>query len=316
MAMAEIQSQIERLHPEQQQHFYEYSAQSLACLMEHAWHKANEEERECIVPAGASLLRAMLAVAARRRHAKPRPKLKFQPNLALYLADSACIDESMDVFIRSAPRMEKWLRRTIADCIRMAESHAVSEEQARSRFICRLRETIAWCAERIKYSNAKAVLRSEALGNELRAAAEEFEPDDLWASRWMIVSVVHRRAQLLQAKARRAEFPVAGGLSGGRLLLHFLDCSNHNGITADETEGFLDNSDTPPWDTWVDIVQAGESDQEILVAWMPGDFVSLAQRAIDVECIGMLMWADSPPASMPFPESSIPRWLRDIAVGR
>lgn len=137
----------------------------------------------------------------------------------------------------------------------------------------------------------------------------------------MINKVVDSRSQLL--KSARVLAPESEiDLAGGRLLIHFLDESNHNGLTADITSYYLDNNDTPPWDTWVQTFIPESSSQQtphtipsvytFLVSWVPTDFLEAVNEATEAECIGMLMWADEPRTwNKPLDyANSIPSWLQ------
>jgi hypothetical protein len=114
-------------------------------------------------------------------------------------------------------------------------------------------------------------------------------------------------------------------LGGGRLLIHFLGESNHNGLTADITSCYLDNNDTPPWDTWVQALvpeswvhqspDAVPSVYPFLISWVPPEFVEAVNEATESECVGMLMWADAPRRwnGPPNYADSIPEWLEQLS---
>lgn len=127
----------------------------------------------------------------------------------------------------------------------------------------------------------------------------------------------------------------------GRLLVCAYDYTNHNGATAKETEYFLDEHDVPPWDSWVGEVRGlgsasasgtwggtwpptlgstlGEAppNQGLLVCWIPAEFMANVERGLEVECIGMLCWADTPVrggAAGPDFDSVVPSWLTALAL--
>jgi hypothetical protein len=117
------------------------------------------------------------------------------------------------------------------------------------------------------------------------------------------------------------------------------DYTNHNALTERETDGYFDEHDNPPWDTWVCEVPclSGESskpgygeswppnigsilDHEgpfevILATWVPKIFVAAVDRAIAVECVGMLLWAGSEYPESPLApkyKEVLPLWLQEL----
>ena len=191
-------------------------------------------------------------------------------------------------------------------------------------FIKRLHETIAWCAPRVNVSTPKHCLRSAQFRPDYEFSSEPEYDVDLWADIRMINKVVNSRSQLLT--------PVTPlltdgdiDLGGGRLLIHFLGESNHNGLTADISSHYLDNNDTPPWDTWVQAFipeslahqspDAVPSVFAFLISWVPPEFLNVVNEATESECVGMLMWADAPrrweePTDY---ANSIPAWLEQLS---
>ena len=186
-----------------------------------------------------------------------------------------------------------------------------------------LHETIAWCGPRVNINDPKYCLRSVQLRPDYEFSSRPEDDVDLWADLNMINKVVASRSQLLSPTR---PLPVGSGndLAGGRLLIHFLDESNHNGLTADLTSYFLDNNDTPPWDTWVhafvpepltcESPNAVPSVYAFLISWVPPEFLKVVHEATEAECVGMLMWADAPRRweEPPHHSDSIPVWLRQL----
>jgi len=187
-------------------------------------------------------------------------------------------------------------------------------------FIKRLHETIAWCAPRVNINAPKHCLRSAQLRPDYEFDSEPDYDVDLWADIQMINKVVDLRSQFLT--------PVLTGrdidLAGGRLLIHFLGESNQNALTADITSCYLDNNDTPPWDTWVQAFVPDEWARQspdavpsvfpFLISWVPPEFLGTVNEATESECVGMLMWADAPrrwdgPLNY---ADSIPEWLEGL----
>jgi hypothetical protein len=198
--------------------------------------------------------------------------------------------------------------------------HAVPQD-----FVKRLHETIAWCAPRVNISNPKHGLRSAQLRPDYEFSSDPDYDVDLWADIPMINQVVDSRSQLLTrapVTPPLAERDI--DLGGGRLLLHFLGESNHNGLTAHLTSFYLDNNDTPPWDTWIQAFipdawanQPPDEPQTVftfLISWVPPEFLNAVDEATESECVGMLMWADAPRCwNEPWDKAnSIPAWLEQL----
>ena len=191
-------------------------------------------------------------------------------------------------------------------------------------FIKSLHETIAWCAPRVNINSPKHCLRSAQFRPDYEFSSEPEYDVDLWADIRMINKVVDSRSQFLTATARLTERDL--DLGGGRLLIHFLGESNHNGATAEITSNFLDNNDTPPWDTWVQVFipeacalqspDAVPTEYPFLISWVPREFLETVDEATECECVGMLMWADAPrrfDGGLVDYADSIPAWLEQLS---
>jgi hypothetical protein len=93
------------------------------------------------------------------------------------------------------------------------------------------------------------------------------------------------------------------GLVGGRLLIYRPDATFADALAHDETFGFFDKWDAPPWDTWVwyedQASFVGCSVVEgYLVCWIPDVFEELAEAGIEAQPYGAIVWADQ--AEAPF----------------
>ena len=177
---------------------------------------------------------------------------------------------------------------------------------ARFELLKSLNETVCWCRSRVDVTNPKYCLRSD----ELRPPAEfgrpqEREPHedvDIMVEERFVIHVLQERTRLLDESNRGSR--VHGPPSAeGRLLAHFVGHSNHNNLTADYSGGYFDFWDTPPWDTWVHWVDQ----EDLLVSWVPPEFVNIVAKAISIEVCGMLTWVDEErPDSL---YHKIPAWL-------
>jgi hypothetical protein len=193
----------------------------------------------------------------------------------------------------------------------------MNEHHAPDGFLRSLAETIAWCEPRVNVTDSKRCLRSTDLKPCYRVYHGPDEDGDVWVDLAMIAEVEVKRSALL-TRWRGAPVAPSTDFAGGRLLLHLIEQSNHNGLTADETSYFLDNNDTPPWDTWVQGYEPGSGSYPFLISWVPPEFIAKIQAAIEVECMGMLGWADCPEAwsGRWFDSASVPSWLRELSASR
>lgn len=72
----------------------------------------------------------------------------------------------------------------------------------------------------------------------------------------------------------------------GKILVFEIDLTTHDGAPAFESEGFVDNSDIPPVDTWFFITT------NHLYCWIPTLFIGKMQSAIDVEILESYRWLE------------------------
>ena len=193
-----------------------------------------------------------------------------------------------------------------------------------ANFRKKLHETIAWCTPRVNVNNPKYCLRSAQLRPNYDFSSQANEDVDLWADIEMINNVSDSRS-LLSSGGNDALREPDIDLAGGRLLIRFLGQSNHNGLTADITSYYLDDNDTPPWDTWVQAFvpeslahqspDSVPSEYAFLISWVPPEFLKAVDEATEAECVGMLMWADAPRRweRPPNYADSIPVWLQELS---
>lgn len=80
----------------------------------------------------------------------------------------------------------------------------------------------------------------------------------------------------------------------GRILVVEYGSNIPDGAVEIETAGFFDEFDLPPLDTWF-YHGYSEPERGILFAWIPEQFVDLAQLAIDVQFMDILHWFVAPP---------------------
>ena len=156
--------------------------------------------------------------------------------------------------------------------------------QALRDFKRRLAQTIFWCTTRPDTTNPESCFRTPALRPSL------FEENRFH----MVDRVVRGREAWGGEEIREAKIPDA--LGGGRLLIYFPDSNLCCGAAEQQTDGFFDVDNVPPWDTWVLYWEDEEKNVdsfagEYLIAWVPPAFVELANEGINVnpeECIKWL----------------------------
>lgn len=208
-------------------------------------------------------------------------------------------------------------------------------------FAAQLAETIEWCRGRAIIDDPQHCLRSSNLQPEL--GPYDGSVTALWVNPEMVEGVVQRRKRLLRARGWDGSHGLPA-IQDGRLLLCAYEYTNHNGATACDTSGFFDDHDAPPWDTWIGEV-AGLTGHDtpgtwggtwpptlrstlsmgkepphsgLLACWIPPAFIDAGQRALAVECVGMLCWAGVPIESGgagPRFDHVVPEWLVRFAGG-
>ncbi len=167
------------------------------------------------------------------------------------------------------------------------------------KFATALRETIAWSTPRVDADNPRWCLRSE----ELRPPHDDWEENNpgVFNCPEYIQHVTTTRSRLLAN-----HIPVSAPTdSAGQLLLVDYNITNHNEATEDESNGFFDWADNPPWDLWV-----CESDDK-LICWIPAVFVDVVNRSMQVECMDMLHWVTPENARLGWH----PEWMVDSTNG-
>jgi len=108
-----------------------------------------------------------------------------------------------------------------------------------------------------------------------------------------VADLAEQRATLLREQG--AAIAESGdSLAGGRLLLYEPDLNLADGAAALESGGFFDVDNTPPWDTWVDVVPlAAPPPRLCLVSWVPPQMIAVAARGALVNPEGCIYWAET-----------------------
>jgi hypothetical protein len=79
-------------------------------------------------------------------------------------------------------------------------------------------------------------------------------------------------------------------LGTGRLLVWERDTTIDDGAGQAMTHGYLDESDMPPWDTWIAYVDGAADSAGYLVSWVPDPFVTSVDEAVATNAYGALYW--------------------------
>lgn len=176
----------------------------------------------------------------------------------------------------------------------------------------RLVETIAWCSsqdwsfqcpsrETITYS--AFMTSGKGLRTDLLRPPELSERGEMvWKTSRERQHVVERlaikRAALLQEQDI-SPLQTVQPLTGGRLLAFNPDGSTSDGALHDFTQGFVDGSNLPAWDTWIcyvtnDLVSNLEwwrGCDSYLLSWVPDALVEGVETGIDVNSDDCVRWA-------------------------
>ena len=157
------------------------------------------------------------------------------------------------------------------------------DPQIFEQFKTRLAQTIAWCASRADKRNPATSLRTATL-----------RPHLLEENRASTVETV-AIARELSGGAEVRKATLTTGLGGGRLLIYFPNTDLACGAAEQETDGFFDINNVPPWDTWVAYIHDDQPnidyfDTEYLIAWIPAEFVDLASVGIDINPEQCIQW--------------------------
>jgi len=132
----------------------------------------------------------------------------------------------------------------------------------------------------MKLGNVSEIL---PLNNQLRTAELRPEPF-VWSqtNRPLVVEELSaKRAELLRQHDAHPKF-ISSELAGGKLLIYEPDYNVDDGSSQEQSKGYFDGKDAPPWDTWVCYFECQ------LISWVPPALLDLVQAGIatnPVDCI-------------------------------
>jgi hypothetical protein len=138
--------------------------------------------------------------------------------------------------------------------------------------------------ELIKLGNVADIL---PLNNQLRTP--ELRPEPFVPSQnnrpIIVEALCAKRAQLIH---ERDAYPrlVSSDLAGGKLLIYEPDNNFDDGASQEQSKGYFDGKDAPPWDTWLCY-----SDRQ-LISWVPPSFLDLVQAGIATNPVDCVRWVE------------------------
>lgn len=102
---------------------------------------------------------------------------------------------------------------------------------------------------------------------------------------------------------RKGGKPVLAYNTTGRILVLDTFSSTFDGLAADSSRGFFDESDCPPWDLWIDYeIRIAESSPSnvrgLLSAWIPEEFFEIVEEAIIISGGEALSWGSGKHAGL------------------
>ena len=148
----------------------------------------------------------------------------------------------------------------------------------------RIAEAIGWCRLILQDGDWQPSLRTEQLQPRLLHDGIDQLVCDLGYSRsWQIRPKVSETADVPDAL-------------GGRLLVYFPDGDLADCAAMSESEGFFDEHNVPPWDTWIsffdDKSPSGRGYDRYLLAYVPRELIGHAARGIRVNPEECIVWLD------------------------
>lgn len=151
-----------------------------------------------------------------------------------------------------------------------------------------LNEAAQWVEQYLDADDIENSLRSEVL-----------KPTQADWSYGNIDQYVRIEVNRIQAKRKKVlaltEPKINSGLSG-RILCFYPELSMKDAIASKESNGYFDDSDCPPWDTWFyydthDIEGFHDEEYSCLLSWVPHHMTLIISQAIAADTYGCLVWA-------------------------
>ncbi|MDB4766154.1 hypothetical protein OAG71_00555 [bacterium] len=150
----------------------------------------------------------------------------------------------------------------------------------------RIGETVAWTRHILTVENARPSMRTPEISPQLLHSGYDDVICDVGSN---------RRYKLQQLNID--EMPINHASHRGRFLCFFPDANLTDGAAEQETDGFFDAYNNPPWDTWVgffnDRHQESISYRCYVLCFVPHDLIPLVDRGIIVNPEECIQWIES-----------------------
>lgn len=183
----------------------------------------------------------------------------------------------------------------------------------------RMEEAIAWYLYKAPIANPESDLRTDALApsEDLTRPTEKVWADFDFPRPWTdemrreynraLAQAIQMRQTIVDevARKRRAalrdvppvDFTQIDALvDDGRLLIYFPDENLCDGAAPAASDGFFDENNIPPWDTWLMyVIEKGRWGKNYLIAWVPPELLELATAGVDVNPEECILWAEAMP---------------------
>lgn len=109
----------------------------------------------------------------------------------------------------------------------------------------------------------------------------------------VVLSVCRQRAELIVNN----EVKRSATTTSGRVLCFYPELSLKDAVAYVASDGFIDQDDCPPWDTWLfysneDIERYHDDEYSCLYSWIPERFVNQVDKAISEDTYDCLVWAE------------------------
>lgn len=176
------------------------------------------------------------------------------------------------------------------------------------QFFANLRLTQAYCQQQLEQKEKAEWTGLRSTINPIYRDGEWFahmpgnfdETPIPWAE-WTKESDPYYHDSFVELFRRQLEFKYTAseGLSydtihQGKILVIEHGQNIPDGAAEPETDGFFDEWDLPPIDTWFYNDYSSAEKGGILFAWIPERFIGLAERAIEIQFLGILNWFEKP----------------------
>lgn len=148
-----------------------------------------------------------------------------------------------------------------------------------------LAEAQTWATIRLDIAKPAESLRSTELGACLTDYPDGwfYNPQNLQE----IPNLILKRRELLAEIVAFAQAPA------GRILCAFYGWDTQMGEGVAVSDGVIDDTYLPPWDTWFAVFPLAEvnsTEQYVLLAWIPDMLMHLVQEAMEVAATQPIAW--------------------------